>query len=139
MGKISQADIPGNMLTFTLACASIASEAVASDGTYRPAFVAPADGTIISVYTLASTSQAAGTSTTQTIKLINVGAAGAGTTVLASVDSKSSAGIRIPRAFSVVSDNSFSAGDALVWVFTTSESNGVNQNACEMTVTYRLT
>ena len=134
MGAISQADIPGNLLTFQLACASVASQTAAT----RPAFVAPAAGTIVSAYTLATTSQASSTNVTQAIKLVNIGAAGAGTTVLASVGVTVSTATLIPKAWTVVEGNSFAAGDALAWVHGVG-STGVDQLDRHLVVKYRLT
>jgi len=134
MGACSQADIPGNMLTFTLACASVASQTAAT----RPAFVAPAAGTIVSVYTLATTSQASSTNATQALQLVNVGAAGAGTTVLTSVAVTASTATLVPKAWTVVSGNTLAAGDAVTWVHAVG-STGVDQLDRHLVVKYMLT
>lgn len=137
MGAISQADIPGNFLTFSLACASVASQTA----TTRPMFVAPAAGTIVAAYTVSTTAWAAGTSTTQGHKIVNRGAAGAGTTVLASQGVASAVVASVPRAWSAVADNSFAAGDALTWVHVTSASGAGGLDVLDylLVVKYRLT
>lgn len=134
MGSCSQADIPGNLLTFQVALASVASQTAAT----RALFVAPAAGTIVSVYTLSSAEQAASTNVTQAQKIINAGAAGSGSTVLASIGVTGSAAARVPRAWTPVTGNTFAAGDALCWVHGVG-STGVDQIASQLIVKYRLT
>lgn len=138
MGACSMADIPANLFTTQVALASFASDAAL---TTVPIFVAPAAGTIVSVYTLASTSQATGISTVQKCKLVNLGTAGTGTTVVASTGIDASIGTLIPKAWAVTAGNTFAAGDMFVWTNATSvaASDGVPGGDCHMVIKYRLT
>lgn len=137
MGACSQADIPGNFLTFNFAVASVASQTA----TTFPMFVAPAAGTIVSVYTISTTAWASSTSTTQAHKIVNSGAAAAGTTVLASRGQATAITASVPAPWAVVTDNSFAAGDALTWVHVTSVSAAGGDDTLDylLVVKYRLT
>jgi hypothetical protein len=133
MGKSYQADIPGNILAFQCAIAAQASQTA----TTTPVFVAPADCTIVTAYTIASASQDSSTNVTQALTLVNNGTAGTGTTVLASVGVTGSVAASKPRAYTVTSGNSVDSGSGLTYVHTNG-STGVAQNACMLVVKYRL-
>ena len=137
MGKIFQADVPGNLLTVTKAVASIASNG--ADTTYQPFWVAPADGALVSAsYVQFASVASTGTDNYRTVKIVNLGAAGTGTVVMASRGTAPSVAALVPQAMTVQTGSTFSAGDVLAYV-TTSTGNGVAITAGDLTIRVTLT
>lgn len=125
MGTTMFADIPGNLHEIVENTASVASNA--GDAVYQPIFRVPQAGTLVAVRWFASANQAGAADHRRALKVINLGAAAAGTVVLASYDVTASKARNVPFTLTnntTEANLALTAGDMLAF-YTTKLGNGV--------------
>ncbi len=122
MGSQLIQDTPGFFNTIVEGVASVASNG--ADTLYQPFAVAPRDGVVSAVYWLASASQAGATDHYRTMKIINLGSAGAGTVEVARLSLTASKAANAPHAFTMQAGSAVTAGDLLAY-YTVSGGSGV--------------
>jgi len=125
MGTTFQGDIPGNLHEIVENTASVASNA--GDAVYQPVFRVPQTGTFVAARWVASANQAGAADHRRALKIINLGAAAAGTIVLASYDVTASKARNVPFSLTnntTAANLALAAGDVLAF-YTTKGGNGV--------------
>jgi len=125
-------DISGYSQPVAILTATVASNG--ADTLYQPVFRAQNDGFVRAIYWTVSASQNTDATNYRTIKVINLGAAGAGTTIVGSLALSATKAANIPHAITLTSGTGVSAGDLLAY-FTTSNGSGVAVNAGHLQVT----
>jgi|10_taG_2_1085330.scaffolds.fasta_scaffold00180_18 hypothetical protein len=139
MGNTRLADIPGNeFVGGQLDNASVASNGAGALVGY--VFVAPADINIVNAWwTPTGADTTANTGSYRTLKLVNAGADGAGTTVIGSIVSTVTRASNVPVAFS--GSGSVASGSAVGLSHSTvggNHSDGTVLIAGRVSVTYQL-
>ena len=131
-------DIPGNRFQFV---ENVASQASGTDS-YVPLFRAPQALSVLAAYFIPATAQAGAGTDYKTIQVINRGAAGTGTTVVASkaysAASLSTASF-VGAALTVnTAASTVTTSQTLAW-YTTSTGSGIAIVAGQLQVEYQLT
>ena len=137
MGSTFQSDIPGNLFEIVENVASVASNAV--DTAYQPIFRVPQAGTLKAARWFASASQNTDATDYRTLKIVNLGAAAAGTVVLASHAFSATKAANVPVSMTnntTAANLALAAGDVLAYV-TASTGNGVAIIAAQVQIEYQ--
>jgi len=130
MGDTLAYDLPGFRTHVVEGVASVASNA--ANTVYQPICRVDRAGALKAAYWIPSASQAGHGTNYRTLKIVNLGSAGSGTTVAASLGLTASKAANVAHALTVDTDNnSLSAGDVLAYV-TTSAGNGIAVNAANV-------
>lgn len=147
MGKSALADIPGNFFTTRLGTAA----AIASNGANgllaNMFFVAPANLKLLSAwrYVQAANEVTVGTATSSAsyrrVNILNGGASGTGTVIMASLNATASAASLSTRAFVTTTNNTASAGEIIYVSQLTvgaATADGTDAAAGGITIAYEL-
>lgn len=131
MGKIAQADIPGNINSFRYTVASCASNV---SSTTLPVCIAPAEGYVRSANLQFSVSRASSTKD-YVMTLVNCGSVGTGTTVLGTFYGSAAfvSYASSPLTVGASTVATFAAGDALCLV-QASQAATTTLPACELSL-----
>lgn len=147
MGKSRLADIPGNFFVARLGSSGAIASGAANARLADVGFMAPADMKVLSVWkhNLQADEVTKGTATTTSSyrrhTLVNGGAAGTGTTVLASLNATASAASLGARSFAMVATPTAAAGDVLYGSHLTvgaATADGTDAGAALWEIAYQL-
>jgi len=137
MGSTFQADIPGNRYEIVENTASVTANG--ADNLYQPIFRVPQAGTFKNAYWMSSASQDSHGTNYRTLQIINLGAAGAGTVVLASYALTASKAANVPYTMvnnATAANLALAAGDVLAFV-TVVAASGIDVNAGVAQIEYQ--
>lgn len=137
MGSNYQADTPGNRFIVVENTASVTANA--GDSSYQPVIRIPQAGTFKNARWFSSASQDSHGTNYRILEVINLGATGGGTVVLASRSLTASLAANVPATFtnnSTAANLALTAGDVLAFV-TVAAASGIDVNAGLIQIEYQ--